>query len=175
MSDFGVVTEPGTVRIERLLPASVEQVWSHLTDPQKRGTWLAGGAMEMRVGGAVELQFDHARLSAEPTPERFREYMKGHTVRGRITACEPLKRLSFTWGDSGTTVSEVAFVLTPRGAQTQLVLTQRRLQDRNETVSVASGWHAHLGILDDQLCGRVPRLFWTTHAALETEYEKRVL
>jgi uncharacterized protein YndB with AHSA1/START domain len=174
MSDFGVVTEPGTVRIERVLPAPVERVWTYLTDAQKRGTWLAGGAMELRVGGTVELQFDHGRLSAEPTPERFREYMNGHAVRGRITACEPLKRLSFTWGDSGPAVSEVSFVLTPRGAETHLVLTQRRLPDRNETVSVASGWHTHLGVLDDQLRGRVPRLFWTTHAALETEYEKRI-
>jgi hypothetical protein len=39
---------------------------------------------------------------------------------------------------------------------------------------VTSGWHTHLGILDDQLRGRVPRLFWSTHAALETEYEKRI-
>jgi uncharacterized protein YndB with AHSA1/START domain len=174
MSDFGVVTEPGTVRIERLLPAPVEGVWTYLSDPQKRGTWLASGPMELRVGGNVELQFDHARLSAEPTPERFREYMNGHTVRGRITACEPLKSLSFTWGDSDTTISEVSFVLTPRGEQTHLVLTQRRLANRNETVSVASGWHTHLGILDDQLQGRVPRPFWSTHTALETEYEKRV-
>jgi uncharacterized protein YndB with AHSA1/START domain len=174
MSDFGIVTAPGTVRMERLLPASVERVWSYLTDPQKRGTWLAGGPMDLHVGGNVELQFDHARLSAEPTPERFREYMHGHIVRGRITACEPLKHLSFTWGDSDTTASEVSFELTARGAQTHLVLTQRRLPDRDETVSVASGWHTHLGILDDQLRGRVPRLFWSTHAALETEYEKRI-
>jgi uncharacterized protein YndB with AHSA1/START domain len=174
MNDFGVVTEPGTVRMERTLPAPVERVWTYLTDPQRRGTWLAGGPMELRVGGNVELQFDHKRLSAEPTPERFREYMNGHTQRGRITACEPMKLLSFTWGEGGATVSEVTFSLTARGAQTHLVLTQRRLTDRSETVSVASGWHAHLGILDDQLRGRVPRLFWSTHAALETEYEKRI-
>jgi uncharacterized protein YndB with AHSA1/START domain len=174
MSDFGVVTEPGTVRMERLLPAPVERVWSYLTDPQKRSTWLAGGPMDLRVGGNVELQFDHTRLSAEPTPERFREYMNGHTAYGHITAYEPLKLLSFTWGESPTTVSEVSFALTARGAETHLVLTQRRLANRNETVSVASGWHTHLGILDDQLRGRVPRLFWSTHTALETEYEKRV-
>jgi uncharacterized protein YndB with AHSA1/START domain len=174
MSDFGIVTEPGTVRMERLLPAPVERVWGYLTDPQKRGTWLAGGPMDLHVGGNVELQFDHARLSAEATPERFRQYMNGHTQRGRITACDPPKILSFTWGEGSAAVSEVTFALTARGAQTHLVLTQRRLADRSETVSVASGWHTHLGILDDQLCGRVPRPFWSTHAALETEYDKRI-
>jgi uncharacterized protein YndB with AHSA1/START domain len=174
MSDFGVVTEPGTVRMERVLAAPVERVWSYLTNPEKRATWLAGGPMDLRVGGNVELQFDHARLSAEPTPERFRQYMNGHTVRGRITACNPPNELRFTWGEGDATVSEVTFILTAHGAQTRLVLTQRRLADRNETVSVASGWHAHLGILDDRLCNRAPRLFWSTHTALETEYEKLI-
>lgn len=174
MSDFGIVTEPGTVRIERVLPAPIERVWSYLTNPDMRATWLAGGPMDLRVGGTVELQFDHARLSAEPTPERYRQYMHGHTQRGRITACEPPKLLSFTWGEGSAAVSEVSFELTARGAGTHLVLTQRRLADRSETVSVASGWHTHLGILDDQLRGRVPRLFWTTHAALEAEYEQRI-
>ena len=36
MSEYGVVTEPGTVRFERLLPGSVDLVWAYLTDPEKR-------------------------------------------------------------------------------------------------------------------------------------------
>ena len=54
-----------------------------------------------------------------------------------------------------------------------LVVTHRRLAARKDMVSVAGGWHAHLGILTDVLEGREPRPFWTTHAAVATEYEKR--
>jgi hypothetical protein len=41
-------------------------------------------------------------------------------------------------------------------------------------VGVASGWHSHLGILDDQLNGREPRLFWTWIVKTKAEYEKRL-
>jgi hypothetical protein len=41
-------------------------------------------------------------------------------------------------------------------------------------LSVAGGWHTHLGILVDQINGRVPRPFWSTHARLEREYERRI-
>ena len=30
-TSYGVVTEPGTVRIERLLPGPAERIWSYLT------------------------------------------------------------------------------------------------------------------------------------------------
>ncbi len=41
-------------------------------------------------------------------------------------------------------------------------------------VSVAGGWHAHLGILLDNLNDREPRPFWSTHTKAAAEYEKRI-
>jgi hypothetical protein len=41
-------------------------------------------------------------------------------------------------------------------------------------VRVGSGWHTHLGILLDRLSGREPRPFWSTHARLEAEYDRRL-
>jgi hypothetical protein len=55
-----------------------------------------------------------------------------------------------------------------------LVLTHQRLADRVGMVSVAGGWHAHLGVLADNLAGREPRPFWSTHAKAAAEYEKRI-
>ena len=110
MNEFGVVTHPDTVRIERLLPGPIERVWDYLTDSKKRGTWLATGKMELRVGGKVELEFHHADLSAEKiAPEKFRKN-EGHVMSGQITACEPPRLLSYTFGDAG----EVTFELTPK-------------------------------------------------------------
>ena len=171
MNTQATLVEPGTVRMERLLPGPVERVWAYLTDPEKRATWLAAGPMELRVGGPVELNFHHADLSAEKTPpERYKKIEGGHTLRGHITRCDPPRLLSYTWAEWG----EVTFELTPRGDDVLLVLTHHRLADRAGMVSVAGGWHAHLGILLDNLNDREPRPFWSTHTKAAAEYEKRI-
>jgi uncharacterized protein YndB with AHSA1/START domain len=171
MNEFGVVTHPDTVRIERLLPGPIERVWDYLTDSKKRGTWFASGSMELRVGGKVELKFHHADLSAEKTPpEKFKKMERGHIMHGTLTACDPPRLLSYTFGDAG----EVTFELTPKGKNVLLVLTHRRLADRKTMVSVSTGWHSHLAILIDVLNGDEPRPFWTTVTKTEAEYEKRI-
>ena len=75
MSDYGVVLDASTVRFERVLPGPIERVWEFLTDPVQRGKWFAGGPMEPRVGGKLELQFKHRNLMTvdEPVPEKYRE------------------------------------------------------------------------------------------------------
>jgi uncharacterized protein YndB with AHSA1/START domain len=176
MGEYGVVVAPATIRFERVLPGPIERVWAYLTESEKRGKWFASGQMELREGGRVELFFRHADLSPkkEPTPDRFKRYDQGHTSHGRIIRCEPPRLLSFMWGEEVGDDSEVTFELSPRGGDTLLVLTHRRLVDRAKMLSVAGGWHTHLGILVDHLNGREPRPFWSAHARIEAEYEKRL-
>jgi uncharacterized protein YndB with AHSA1/START domain len=167
--ELGAVIEPGTFRIERMLPGPIERIWAYLTDSEKRQTWLAAGPMELRVGGQVALRFRFSELSAEETPQdRSDECM----VNGRVTRCDPPRLLSYSWGD-GPGASEVTFQLSPRGGQVLLVITHRRLGDRGTMVNVASGWHTHLGILLDRLDGRAARPFWATKVGMEAEFEKR--
>jgi uncharacterized protein YndB with AHSA1/START domain len=157
----GVVTQPGTVRIERMLPGPVERVWAYLTESQKRREWLAAGTMELQTGGRVEHLFRHPELSSEPTPERYREFDDSPAMLGEVTECDPPLRLAYTWpGDNGT--SEVTFELFPEGGEVLLVLTHRRLPSTEMMVSVASGWDSHVGILIDRLSGEKPRGFWST-------------
>ena len=164
-------TAPDTVRMERLLPGPIDRVWTFLTDPDQRALWLAGGPMELRVGGAVELQFRHAHLSphAEAVPERFKHLEHGHALRGTVTRLDPPHLLAFTWG--GT--SEVTFELVQQGPQVRLVLTHTRLADDQERLGVSGGWHTHVDILDDRLHGRTPGAFWSRHAQLEALYHQR--
>mgnify|MGYP003576750431 CR=1 FL=1 len=171
---LGTQTEPATLRVERLLPAPVERVWAYLVDPEKRRTWLAGGSMAEKPGGVFELRFQHTELSGEEAPERYAAYRKTHTQKSRVVRIEPPKLLTISWGSESDTASEVTFELSPKGEGTQLVLTHRRLPDRKETVSVASGWHAHLDVLDDVLHGRKPQGFWTNLSELEAAYEAHV-
>jgi uncharacterized protein YndB with AHSA1/START domain len=176
MNDYGTVTAPDTVRIERTLPGPIERVWDYLTDPDKRGTWLASGTMDLRVGGRVELRFLNSGLSApdDPPPPKYASHVGETRMPGRITACDPPHLLSYTWGGESDDASEISFELRPRGNEVQLVLTHRRLATRGDMLSVAAGWHAHLGILVDTLAGRTPASFWATHTRLEAEYERRI-
>jgi uncharacterized protein YndB with AHSA1/START domain len=176
MNDFGEHLEPGTVRFERLLPGPIERVWTYLTDSEKRGTWLAGGMMELWVGGTIELNFHHANLAAAPgpIPEKYKTLEGGSTTRGRITRIEPPTLLSYTWVDKPGEESEVTFELESRDAQVMLTLTHRRLNGRDELIGVSGGWHTHLEILGDLLRGKEPPAFWPLHMAMETEYERRL-
>jgi uncharacterized protein YndB with AHSA1/START domain len=169
MDEFGVVTAARTVRLQRVLPGPIERVWAYLTESEKRGRWLATGEMELRVGGRVELHFRNAELT--PHAETPPEGKEGGVLHGRITRCDPPRRLSHTWGDGS---SEVTYELAPQGDDVLLVLTHRRLPDRTTMVSVAGGWHTHLGILVDHLNDREPLPFWSTYLRLEAEYEKRL-
>jgi uncharacterized protein YndB with AHSA1/START domain len=171
MNDYGTILESGAIRFERLLPGPIERVWAYLTDADRRGKWLASGAVEPRVGGSVELHFRHADLSpqAEEIPDKYKRYECGASFTAQVMRCEPPRLLSHSWADG----SEVTFELTEQGEGVLLVLTHRRLTP-TEMLSVAGGWHTHLGILVDHLNGRTPQPFWSTHARLETEYERRI-
>ena len=173
MNEYGVVTEPGTLRIERILPGPIERIWSYLTDSGKRGKWLAPGQMDLRVGGPVALTFNHEALSPKtgPTPERYRNES---SVTGRVTRCDPPRLLSYTWGETSGSDSEVTFELSPHGKDVLMVLTHRRLGSRDAMINVASGWHAHVGFLIDVLNDREPPDFWATHARLAADYERRI-
>lgn len=176
MADFGTLVAPGSVRFERILPGPIERVWSYLTDPDKRARWLAGGAMQLEVGGSVDLWFKHDDLSPveAPTPERFAGSKEGSSLRGTVTECAPPHRLAFTWGDGEEHPSEVTFELETVGDGVRLTLTHRRLgDDRKVWANVSGGWHTHLAILDDVLSDRVPQPFFAVFEEIEAAYAGR--
>ncbi|MFZ5637487.1 MAG: SRPBCC family protein [Pseudomonadota bacterium] len=178
-TDHGTLIAADTIRFERLLPGPIERVWAYLTDSDKRALWLAEGPTPLAVGGDVALHFHNAALSEgdDRAPEKYREYENSGSMFGRITRCEPPFRLAYTWtdlpGDIDEEDSEVSFELASEGDRVRLALVHRRLQP-HELLSVAGGWHAHLGILEDRLANRPPRPFWRTHTRLEAEYAERL-
>lgn len=173
--EYGVVTEPGTIRLQRVLPGPIERVWSFLTESGKRGRWLAAGRMELREGGQADFMFHHADLSSEKTvPKKYRKYKGGMRMLGRVLRSNPPRLLTFSWGEETGRESEVTFELTSRNGEVLLVLTHRRLKDRTEMVSAASGWYSHLGILSDRLHDLKPRPFWSTVTRMEGDYESRI-
>jgi len=162
------LVEPGTVRLERLLPGPLERVWAYITESDKRAKWLASGEFDLRLGGKIRLEFDNCSLSSEKTtPEKYRDRGMGK-FDGVITRLEPMRALAHTWAWNGGD-TEVSYELTPKGKDVLLTIVHRRL-GKDLTPSVMGGWDVHTGILEDVLNGVEPRPFWTTHASLEKEY-----
>jgi len=162
---------PGEIRIMRTLPGPIERIWTYLTDPEKRRRWFAGGPMELRTGGKMELFFQHKNISPTETPpaEHACKHESGKSMAGTILRCEPPRVLSYTFGDN----SDVTFELIPQDEKVLLILTHRsRGDDVPSLLGFASGWHTHLAILLAQLEGAPQPLFWATHARLKADYEK---
>lgn len=174
MSEYGVVLESGAVRFERLLPGPIERVWAYLTEADKRATWFCGGETQGREGGHIALFFKHSLITAEAPPESHRKMNEeGAMMGGTITAYDPPRRLAFTWAGMGDPDSDVEFQLAEEGEKVRLVLTHRRLATAERMANVSSGWHLHLGLLEDQLSGAAPRGFWSRHESLKAEYAAR--
>ncbi len=174
----GQFTAPGEVRFVRTLPGPIERVWDYLTDPEKRGRWLARGRIEPRVGGENYLEFHNTQLSGQPetVPAKYAENCQdGCNFSGRITRWEPPRVFAHTWTEVDGLASEVTFELTPDGENVTLLLVHRRLgENRDVMVSVSAGWHTHLAIFGAKLAGQTPPPFWSTHLALEQDYAARL-
>lgn len=166
---YGVLTEPATLTIQRLLPGPIERIWAYLTDGELRRQWLAAGRMEMKVGAPVEFIWRNDELT-DPPGERPAGFSVEHRMQSRITECDPPRRLSFTWEGSG----DVTFELERQDDEVLLTVTHRRLPDRATQLGVAAGWHVHLDLLVARATGEEPEPFWDGWNHLRQAYERRL-
>lgn len=166
---YGIVTEPATLTIRRVLPGPVERVWAYLVESEKRRRWLAAGDMVLKEGAPFTLTWRNDELTVPPgtRPDGFGTE---HSMDSEILAIDPPHRLAFTWGRSGG----VEITLTPQGRDVLLTLIHRRLPDRDTLLKVGPGWHAHLDILVALVSGRTPAPFWDEWARLRADYERRL-
>ena len=175
---YGTFPEPETIRFERLLTGPIERVWDYLTKSELKAKWLSAGDVEPRVGGKVEQRFHHKDLSEKdaPIPDKYKTMEDGTYFEGRVVEWDPPTLLSYTWGEETGEESLVTFELKPKeNDKVLLILTHQRLgDDRIIHISVAAGWHTHLGILADRLKGNEPQGFWKIHTKLEKEYGEQI-
>lgn len=154
---------PDTIRMERLLDAPVETVWRWLIEPDLRRQWFAGGPIDPRIGGEVELIFDHDDLSDDDVayPAQYAE-LKGAIGCERVVEYDPPRRFAITWdgGKEGTAL----FELFEAGDRTRLVLTHSGITGPGPMANFGGGWHSHLAVLEARLAGRGVRDFWALHA-----------
>jgi uncharacterized protein YndB with AHSA1/START domain len=166
---YGVLTEPATLKIERLLPGPIERVWAYLTESDRRRQWLAAGEMEMKVGAPFELVWRNDELT-DPPGQRPPGHSEEHRMQSRILALDPPRQLAFSFGTSG----EVSFELEPKGKEVLLTVVHRRLPDRATMLKVSAGWHMHLDVLVARARGEEPAPFWDGWSRLRDEYDMRL-
>ncbi len=169
----GKITPPGEVRIIRTLPGPIERVWDYLVDPAKRRLWFAGGPMEPREGGRVELFFQHKNIVPhEVPPEQFKTgHDTGYTKDCTILRWEPPHVLSFTFDKE----SDVTFELKPEGEKVLLVVTHRsRGGDLPSLSGFASGWHTLLAQLVALIEASPRPPFWPMFQQMKDEYQKTI-
>ena len=134
---FGVLSEPDTLTIQRLLPGPAERVWAYLTEDTLRAQWLAAGQMEMKVGAPFEFVWRNEELSNPPS-QRPAGFPEEQRMQSRITELDPPRRIAFTWEGSG----DVSFELEPKGDEVLLTVIHRRLRDRDGDAG-SQLWLAH--------------------------------
>ena len=166
---YGALTEPATLKIQRLLPGPIERVWAYLTESDLRRQWLAAGEMEMKVGAPVELVWRNDELT-NPPGQRPPGFGAEHRMQSRITEPDPPRKLTIAWEGSG----DVSFELEPQGTEVLLTVTHRRLPDRPTLLGVSAGWHMHLDVLVARATVKEPEPFWDGWSRLRKEYDHRI-
>jgi uncharacterized protein YndB with AHSA1/START domain len=166
---YGVLTEPTTLKIQRLLPGPIDRIWEYLTQSELRRQWLASGEMEMTIDAPFEFIWRNDELT-DPPGQRPAGFGDEHRMQSRITELDPPRRLSIVWGESGG----VSFALDPQGDEVLLTVIHRRLPDRTTMLMVGAGWHMHLDILVARASGKATEPFWDGWSRLRKEYDRRL-
>jgi uncharacterized protein YndB with AHSA1/START domain len=123
------VTESFATELD--LPAPIEEVFRHLTDPAAMVRWMGQHAtLDPAVGGAFEVDIN------------------GVPVRGHYLDIDPPRRVVVSWGVAGSAdlppgATEVEFTLTPTPAGTRLRLVHRGLPPCQASIH-GTGWNHFL-------------------------------
>lgn len=137
--------ETKPLQIERTYDASVEKVWSALTDPEKMKQWYFDVPMfrpevgnEFTFRGCADDEVEYIHLC-------------------KVTAAEENKKIAYTWKYRDYPgQSEVSFELFPENGKTRLVLTHAGLETFPDTAdfrreNFSEGWTHFTGALAEFL------------------------
>lgn len=166
--NYGVLTEPATLTIVRVLPGPIERVWSYIADSDLRRLWLAAGAMEEKAGAPVELTWRNDALT-DPPGNRPEGMGAEHSMTCEIVEIDAPRKLAISWGSTGG----VTFTLSEKGDEVLLTLVHKRVEDRAVLLNVSAGWHAHFDVLEARLRGTAAKPHWDNWAQLKADYAER--
>lgn len=138
MTDYGTVQQDvdrAIVRFERTIVAAIDVVWELIATGDGLEKWLAPSRVDLRVGGAMDIDFGEEGLAG-----------------GTITEVDAPTILEYHWQFPGEPDSIIRFELSETDEGTRLVL-EHRLLPLDQSVGYGAGWHAHLDQLDAAATG----------------------
>ena len=129
----------GVVRMDDRIDASVDELWSALTERPRLASWYGDLDGDLRLGGEYQ-----AHLHAS-----------GWEGTGRIDACEPGRRLLITirQKDSSDSEGTLEVILTADGGQTAVVWEERGMPV-DLLAAYGAGIQVHVEDLAAYLAGR---------------------
>lgn len=131
--DLGTLRRAGNRiegRLTRLFEQDAPSVWGMLTVPEKFAQWIAPGTMELRLGGAVKINFADS----------------GTVIDSTVTAFDAQRLIEYSWSSPGQPSRPVRWELQSAGGGTRLVLTVS-VPDNEDIARTCAGWEAHLMML----------------------------
>jgi uncharacterized protein YndB with AHSA1/START domain len=148
MTNDSIATVEAVYRMDwrRGYPQNPVRVWAAISDEQEISVWTQYPTkLEPRPGGKIHIDFSSQE-----------------SLEGIVCNAEPLRLLTYTWGDS-----LVKWEMEEAGGETRVHLSH--IGVRRELVDgLGAGWHAFLDQLEDYLAGssRVSR-----YRELKSRYE----
>jgi uncharacterized protein YndB with AHSA1/START domain len=146
---LGTFPAVGTVRLERVLPASPERVWAYLTERDLLALWFARGEIPPTVGATSTLTL----LAADGAIE----------TSVQVQVYDPPRALAYTMFSTQLEPrphdpSVVRLELAPHDDGTLLTLTHSAVLPGSQA-RVGAGWHALCDALAARLRGTEPSAF----------------
>ncbi len=123
-------------RFSRIIEHDQDAVWRMLTEPQALCQWLAPGSIELRLGGAVRIDFADSGTAIESTVLHF----------------DPPRLLEYSWSSGDEPERPLRWELDADERGTRLVLTMR-LPATEGIAKTCAGFDAHLEMLAAALEG----------------------
>jgi len=140
------VTAPPLI-VERVIDASLAEVWTAWTEPEFVGRWFAPGTMRAEV-----LDYDVR------TGGRYRIRMRDnhdstHTIGGEFLQVTPLLKLVLSWAWEGdeTTKSKVTVNFEAQDGGTQINIVHENLPSEESATQHEQGWNGCLDNLRDRI------------------------
>lgn len=123
------------VRLERVLPATIDRVYDAWTRPELLTQWYCPNpTLDLKVDADVRVGGDYVVT------------MGPHVVRGTYLEVDPPKLIVFSWqwDDGGGEVSQVRVELTEVADGTRMLLSHTGLSSAEDAAGHLEGWQAEL-------------------------------
>ena len=95
-SAYGQLFEPTVLKVERLLPGPVDQVWEYLTKSELRRQGLASGDMDLRPGTEFEFCWRNDELT-DPPGKRAEDMSAENCMTCKVLEVDAPHRLFVSW------------------------------------------------------------------------------